>query len=437
MTDTLKPVEVSNYYINRIASGMNKYFWDNIFKGIFDILKNTSIDNAGEGDLIKAIKSGTIWYENGAFKTKNRFSNSIATVLEKFGAKYYHGTYKIPKLKLPNAYIQAIEYATLNQTVIGDRISNYLLGVGSILSKVDLGQYINAVVEATFKKLQLDIIKSAQEKNVPVIELGIVEPKVKLPKAKTKEIETYWKEQDKKADELNKAILKAQKQGKDTSELKSKLKDLKSQSYISAPSYDIKIDDIALNKQTKKISEDYVYNLKYWVKKWEAKNIIKMRQDIAQMVQKGARVPEIQEYFEKKWNIAKNKSHFLAVNESHLAGSVIIATSYQELGCKSFVWGKSSSKEKRKLHEEYYGKTFTFDNPPIIDEDLGLRGLPRQIWNCKCHMLIKPPTLSDIIEKTEEIRNAKRNVFRQIKYRITNSTQRNNTAWRYRRFGEG
>ena len=267
MTDTLKPVEVSNYYINRIASGMNKYFWENIFKSIFDILKNTSIDNAGEGDLIKAIKSGTIWYENGAFKTKNRFSNSIATVLEKLGAKYYHGTYKIPKLKLPNAYIQAIEYATLNQTVIGDRISNYLLGVGSILSKVDLGQYINAVVESTFKKLQLDIIKSAQEKNVPVIELGIVEPKVKLPKAKTKEIETYWKEQDKKADELNKAILKAQKQGKDTTELKSKLKDLKNQSYISAPSYDIKIDDIALNKQTKKISEDYVYNLKYWVKK--------------------------------------------------------------------------------------------------------------------------------------------------------------------------
>ena len=162
-----------------------------------------------------------------------------------------------------------------------------------------------------------------------------------------------------------------------------------------------------------------------------------MRQDVADMVQKGERVPAIQEYFEKRWKVAKDKANFLAVNESHLAGSVIKATSYQELGCNSFVWGRSSSKEKRKLHEEYYGETFTFDNPPIIDEKLGITGLPRQIWNCKCHMLIKPPTLAEILDKTEEVRNAKRNIFTRLRYKIRNSKQCNNTAWRYRRLGEG
>ena len=76
--DTLRPVEVSEYYIQRISKGMQKYFWDNIFKRIFDILKDSTIDNAGENDLINAIRSGKVWYENGAFRTETRFSNSIA-----------------------------------------------------------------------------------------------------------------------------------------------------------------------------------------------------------------------------------------------------------------------------------------------------------------------------------------------------------------------
>lgn len=435
--DTLRPVEVSEYYISRIANGMCQYFWDNIFKEIFNILKSNSIDNAGEGDLIKALKTGKIWYENGYFRTENRFSNSIATVLEKLGAKYINKGYKIDINLLPRAYILAIETAKLNQSAIGDKLRQYLSNLNSFIAQINLSTYIDASVSLAFRKLQLDIIKSAQDKKVPVIELNIVQPTFKIPKAKTLEIEKYWEEQDKKANKLNKLILEAQKENKDTSELKLALKKLRQESFLASPSYDIKIDDIQLNKQTKKITEDYVYNLKYWVKKWEAKNIIKMRQDVADMIQKGARVPEIQKYFENRWKVATNKAKFLAVNESHLAGSVIKATSYQELGCNSFVWGRSSSKEKRILHEEYYGETFTFDNPPIIDEKLGIKGLPRQIWNCKCHMLIKPPELSALIDRTEEIRNAKRNIFTKLKYKINNNKQHSDSAWRYRRFGEG
>lgn len=380
--NTLRPVEVSEYYIQRIAKGMQKYFWDNIFKQIFDILKDRTINNAGEDDLINAIRSGKVWYENGAFRTKTRFPNSIATVLEKMGAKFVRGAYVIEQTKIPMAYINAINYAKAHLGYVGSRISDVLLGLDSLLAKVTLEQYIGATVDLAFKKLQLDIVKSAQEKKVPVIELGIVQPNIKVPKQKTKEIEAYWKEYDKKAEKLNKEILKAKKDGEESEALKAQLKELRKDAYTQAPSYDVKIDDIELNEQSKKITEDYVYNLKYWVKKWEAKNIIKMRQDVADMVQKGERVPAIQEYFEKRWKVAKDKANFLAVNESHLAGSVIKATSYQELGCNSFVWGRSSSKEKRKLHEEYYGETFTFDNPPIIDEKLGITGLPRQIWNC-------------------------------------------------------
>ena len=66
---TLRPVEVSEYYINQVAYRMRLYFWDNIFKELFEILGN-NVSNSKDG-LIKQLKSGHIWYENGAFRTKD------------------------------------------------------------------------------------------------------------------------------------------------------------------------------------------------------------------------------------------------------------------------------------------------------------------------------------------------------------------------------
>lgn len=450
--ETLRPVEINEYYINRVASGMSKYFWDNIFKEIFDILKDNTIENSKD-DVINALKSGRIWYEKGAFRGK--FNNSISTTLESIGAKFRNGAYYIIKSAIPFEYVTVIDFVSMQALTKATRISDFLAGLGSVLSGINLKSYIGAAVDLMFRRLQLDIVKSAQEKKVPIIELGIVQPSVKIPKEKTKPIEDYWKEQEKEAvrlhkkwekasDELNKAKKKKGITAKDYNDAVEKeekaakeLAEFQAKKYQNAPQLDYKIDDIALDEKSKKIAKDYTYNMKYWVQKWEAKDIIRMRKEVLKMIQEGARVPRLEEYFHKRWKIAKDKAHFLAVNESHLAGSVIKATEYQELGCPGYVWGRSSAKEKRELHKHYYGQFFTWEDKPIIDEKLGIRGYPRQIWNCLCHMLIKPPSLEEIINKHTEVRNAKRNLFTKIKYTIKNSTQRNNNAWRYRRFGEG
>lgn len=420
--ETLKPVEVSEYYINRVASGLSKYFWDNIFREIFHILKSNKVINSKD-DVINAIKNCKIWYERGAFRTEGSFSNSVATTLENMGAKYRHKAYYIEISKIPFEYIQALDYVKTNNLLKGSAISNFLKGYA--LSKIDLKPFIQSSVEYMFKKLELDIVKSAQDKKIPVIELGITKPDIKVPKAKTKPIEEYWAEYDKKADELRKAIKEAEKRGNSTDSLKMRLADLNKDTYQNAPQLDIKIDDIELDAKSKKIAEDYTYNMEFWVRKWEAKNIIKMRQDVLKMIEEGARVPRIAEYFEKRWKIAKDKALFLAENESHLAASVIKATEYQMIGCPGYNWGRSSSKEKRELHKQYYGQFFTWDDKPLLDEKLDIRGYPRQIWNCKCHMLIVPPTLDEVINNRTESKN----VFKRIKNCFTR-----NSSWEYKRF---
>lgn len=216
------------------------------------------------------------------------------------------------------------------------------------------------------------------------------------------------------------------------------------------------IEVIKTDKQAKKVADDYVYNMDYWVKNWKAKEIGLMRQDIAQMVQGGARTETISKYIQNRWGIAERKAEFLARNESGIAGSVIKATHYQDMGCTHFMWLKSTSREKRPLHLEYAKKTgnqygiggtniFSFADPPIIEQVKagesyipktgGQKGLPGQTYNCSCNLVgIKNP---QYYTNRQKIENAKRNIFTKIKYNIKNSLQRNNNPWRYRRFGEG
>lgn len=423
---TLKPVEVSEYYINRVSKGLSDYFWVNLFKPIFDILKGNNVINSKDV-LINAIKSGRIYYSKGAFRGK--FSNAISAELEKMGAKFKYGAYYISKNLIPSEYLSIMGIVEAQAAAKALALNKFLLNYFDILQNVTVEQFIESAVNEMYRKLELDLVKSFEEHKIPVIQLDIATPKVKLPKVQTKSIERYWKEQDKKANELQKEITKTKLRGEDTTELQEQLAELNKDAFENAPSLDVQIDDVQLDKRSKKIAEDYTYNMKYWVKKWEVKNIIKMREDVLNMVQEGARVPTLEAYFTKRWKVARDKAHFLAVNESHLAASVIKATQYKEAGCTQFKWGRSSSKEKRPLHEEYYDKVFDFDNPPIIDEKLGIKGLPRQIWNCKCHML---PVVPDI-QTIKKVRNAKRNIFEKI----FNSKQRDNYPWRYRRYGEG
>ena len=217
---------------------------------------------------------------------------------------------------------------------------------------------------------------------------------------------------------------------------------------------------VTTKEQVKKVTQDYIHNMDYWVKNWEAKEIVKMRQDIAQMVQEGARTETIKKYLQNRWGIAERKAEFLARNESGIAGSVIKATHYQDMGCTHFKWLRSTSIEKRPLHLEYAKETgnqygingtniFSFSDPPVIEQVKvgegknasyvpkadGQKGLPGQIYNCSCNLVgIKNP---QYYINRQKIENAKRNIFTKIKYAIQNRKQRNNNPWRYRRFGQG
>ena len=385
MTDAFKPVHINEYFLKQIATGLKKEIYDSLFKQIFAVLNDNSIYN-DKKTLINAIRSGRIYYENGAFRSSKPFSNAVADELEKIGAKFKYGAYYIERATLPLELENTLAIVAARESAKIGALNGLLVKLSELIGQESAVRlFISKAVDRMYSKLIKDLEETTQDGGkVPVIEL-----------VRTKE-------------------------------------------------------------QAKKVTEDYIHNMDYWVKKWKEKEIIKMRQDVADMVKNGARTETIKKYFMNRWGIAERKAEFLARNESGIAGAVIKATHYQDMGCTHFKWLRSTSKEKRELHLEYakeignqYGlggtNIFSFSDPPIIEQIKvgnsfvpkpdGQKGLPQQTYNCSCNLVgIKNP---QYYINRRKIENAKRTIFTKIKYAIENRTERNNYAWRYRRFGQG
>lgn len=385
MTDSFKPVHINEYFLKQIATGLKKEIYDSLFKQIFAVLNDKTIYN-DKKTLINAIRSGRIYYENGAFRSSKPFSNAVADELEKIGAKFKYGAYYIERATLPLELENTLALVAARETAKVAALNGLLVKLSEFIGQESAVRlFVSKAVDRMYSKLIKDLEETTQDGGkVPVIEL-----------VRTKE-------------------------------------------------------------QAKKVTEDYIHNMGYWVKKWKEKEIVKMRQDVANMVKDGARTETIKKYFMNRWGIAERKAEFLARNESGIAGSVIKATHYQDMGCTHFKWLRSTSKEKRELHLEYAKETgnqygiggtniFAFSDPPIIEQIKvgnnfvpkpdGQKGLPQQTYNCACNLVgIKNP---QYYINRRKIENAKRNIFAKIKYAIQNRKQRNNYAWRYRRFGEG
>jgi len=77
---------------------------------------------------------------------------------------------------------------------------------------------------------------------------------------------------------------------------------------------------------------------------------------------------------------------FIAQNETRKNYSALAAVRVQKAGVKKFIWHSTGAGlVPRESHKELSGQTFEYDNPPVIDEHSGERGIPGQTYNCHCY----------------------------------------------------
>lgn len=92
-------------------------------------------------------------------------------------------------------------------------------------------------------------------------------------------------------------------------------------------------------------------------------------------------------YLEKQKEITKRRARMIAQDQTRKAYNNLNRGRMEGLGLKKFEWlHTGGSSHPRRLHIELSGKIFSFDDPPVIDENTGERGIPGQAINCRCRM---------------------------------------------------
>ena len=313
MTLVLKDFKHLKKYSQLIEQKINAEFWALIFKPMF---KELHIKASNAGDVIlEALDKGLIFYTDGGFRAKGRFSNQVSQALIKLGAKYdrFARAFLIDQNLLSNEIISHIKANVLRAQTKLNTINSFLSDI-----ELNLAQIIDTMIFDEEVITILDDVHGQIQKNVKHI--NVIEPE----------------------------LTEVQKQ---------------------------------------QIASDYTYNMKYYIKNWVAERIPEMRQKVQRAVLEGYREDQVQEMLQKEYGISKRKAKFLAQNETSIMLAELKKATYTDMGFTEFIWQTILDGRERVLHKQLHGKVFSFDDPPVIDERTGQKGLPGETYNCRCGLI--------------------------------------------------
>ncbi|MEY0026221.1 phage minor head protein [Providencia rettgeri] len=94
---------------------------------------------------------------------------------------------------------------------------------------------------------------------------------------------------------------------------------------------------------------------------------------------------EVKPLIRKSLKNSEKRADFIARDQTRKITTAVNYERMKSAGIRKAIWHHSSgSAEPRRLHLKLNGAEFDLNNPPIIDEKTGERGLPGQLPNCKC-----------------------------------------------------
>lgn len=140
------------------------------------------------------------------------------------------------------------------------------------------------------------------------------------------------------------------------------------------------------------------------IKSIPAKYFEQIEGAVMRSIQTGRGMADLQPEIQKIGNVTKDRAALIARDQTSKATTAINKARMNGLGIRKFEWLHSAGeKHPRELHITDFSAgglnhgIFEINNPPIIDERTGERGLPGQLINCKCRMI---PVISFEAEET-------------------------------------
>lgn len=156
----------------------------------------------------------------------------------------------------------------------------------------------------------------------------------------------------------------------------------------------IKVPPQLTEEQRKRVVDEWQNNMRLWIKDFTKKEIQNLRKEIQAAVFTGNRYGTMVKTIQKSYGVTQNKAKFLARQETSLLLAKYKETRYTAAGVNEYRWACVKMPHQRKNtppnpgdvryhHGILEGKTFSWNNPPIVNEK-GERKNPGQDYNCRC-----------------------------------------------------
>lgn len=144
------------------------------------------------------------------------------------------------------------------------------------------------------------------------------------------------------------------------------------------------------------------------------------RQEVARIVdapiREGVRVEEIRERIQARMSVVRSRAELIARDQTLKLYGQIQEERQTQAGIEEYTWSTSLDERVRgnpsgiypKSHGNHWkleGRTFRWDDPPVVDEKTGRKEHPGGDFQCRCAAI---PVLSDDLEPISEVRQSVR-----------------------------
>lgn len=143
-----------------------------------------------------------------------------------------------------------------------------------------------------------------------------------------------------------------------------------------------------------KAIEDKTKENVYYIKRIPVEYIEGVRKAVEKSLAAGGNgLQDLTKVLEERYGEAKRHAKNVALDQTRKAYTAINTARMKDAGIRKFEWVHTGgSQEPRAYHMRsasaggLNGGIFDIDNPPVIDEKTGERGLPGQAYFCRCTM---------------------------------------------------
>lgn len=111
----------------------------------------------------------------------------------------------------------------------------------------------------------------------------------------------------------------------------------------------------------------------------------------------GRRASSIARDINERGEVSESRARFIARDQVAKLNGRLTQKRQSDLGIAKYVWRTSQDSRVRSLHRELDGQTFSWDDPPVADEQ-GRRGHPGELWQCRCRA---EPDLESLLDELE------------------------------------